>query len=579
MGAIYDDNKALIEQRIESERENDFDTNSAYGEIIDNAEQANAKNIKIEFFYSPGQKKEKLNYVVFGDDGEGMSPEILEKCLSSGFSSRYDDRDGIGRFGVGMTKAFMNQCLICEVYSKQKNKDWHYTIADISEKNLEKNLIPTPIKKEPPKDISKLTGKDHGTLVVWKEHDKIDDDVDDIIDNFDKWVGRTYRKFIDDGKNRSTTKSNDNNLNIFINGNKVKTIDPSFLNLKNSRFPDDEPGELILDTTIDWPVDKTKANKPGELAPIRIKITKSPLAYREGSGGEKKKEYSKKFTKIHQDRLIDDEWQGISILRNNREVFFGIPFPWVKGINFSEPAARHIGFEISFHGCHDTSFTVKNIKVGAKPIKDLKKEITDAVKHVWRQCLQEIKDQWEKYDGQFEKQQIDSGISTGHEKSVYIANNQPKTKDKLTANADPEELVKAATSLLDENQKARKPDWEAKWKKQPYDIIDSEWKGSEFAQVKYTLEGAIMKYNLSHPLHRAIRDITSIMDSETDPEILREKAIKLKTLIDLILLTYCKSEKQRDPEEAVTNVEYFLEDLRTDWGKFLERYIRDEDDI
>ena len=27
MGAIYDDNKALIEQRIESERENDFDTN------------------------------------------------------------------------------------------------------------------------------------------------------------------------------------------------------------------------------------------------------------------------------------------------------------------------------------------------------------------------------------------------------------------------------------------------------------------------------------------------------------------------------------------------------------------------
>ena len=26
-----------------------------------------------------------------------------------------------------------------------------------------------------------------------------------------------------------------------------------------------------------------------------------------------------------QDRLIDDEWQGISILRNNREVFFGYP--------------------------------------------------------------------------------------------------------------------------------------------------------------------------------------------------------------------------------------------------------------
>ena len=42
------------------------------------------------------------------------------------------------------------------------------------------------------------------------------------------------------------------------------------------------------------------------------------------------------------------------------------------------------------------------------------------------------------------------------------------------------------------------------------------------------------------------------------------------------MLTYCKSEKQRDPEEAVSNVEYFLEDLRSDWGKYLERYIKDD---
>lgn len=577
MGAIYADNKFLIEQRIKSERESDFDTNSAYGEILDNAEQANAKNIKIEFFYSPDGRKQKLDYVIFGDDGDGMSPEILENCLSSGFSSRYDDRDGIGRFGVGMTKAFMNQCLICEVYSKEKGNDWHYTIVDISEKNPDKNLIPQPIKKAPSKDLLKFTGKDHGTLVIWKDHDKIDGDINNIIDDFNIWVGRTYRKFIDDGKNRSSNKSKDNNLNIFINGNKVKTIDPSFLNLKNSRYPDDEPGELILDTTIDWPIDKAKASKPGELAPIRIKITKSPLMYREGSGGEKKKEYSQKYTKIQQERLMDEEWQGISILRNNREVFFGIPFPWVKGINFSEPAVRHIGFEISFNAHHDTSFSVKNIKRGAKPLVELKREITDATKHVWKQCLEEIQNQWKKFDAQYDKEQQASGISTGHERGTQIANNQPPTKDPLTSKGNHDEMVNnAADSFLDETQKARRAEWEAKWKKQPYDIIDSEWKGSEFAQVKYTVKGAIMKYNLSHPLHKTIRDITAIMDSETDPDLLREKAIKLKTLIDLILLTYCKSEKQRDPEEAVTNVEDFLEDLRLDWGKYLERYIRDD---
>ena len=566
MGAIYDDNKALIEQRIESERENDFDTLSAYGEILDNSEQANAKNIRIEFFYSAEKRKQKLNYVVFGDDGDGMSPEILEQCLSSGFSSRYNDREGIGRFGVGMTKAFMNQCTKCEVYSKEKNKDWYFTVADISENNLDKNSIPAPVKKDPPKELIKFTSKEKGSLVIWRDHDKLDEDVVDLIDEFDVWVGRTYRKFIDKG------------LNIYINGNKVKTIDPSFLSLKNSRFPDDQPGELVQEIKIDWPVDKSADSKPGETAPITIRITKSPLMYREGSGGEKTKEYSKKFTKIHQDRLINDEWQGISILRNDREVFFGIPFPWVKGMSFTtEPGARHVGLEISFKAHHDKSFTVKNIKRGAKPKVELKRAITDEIKHVWRQSIQDIKDQWKSYDAKFVQKQSEDGLSTGHEQGVYIANTQPKTKDPLTAKSDKDELIdKATDELLDEKQKAREAEWKQKWKKQPYDIINSDWKGPEFAQIKYTVDGAIMKYNLSHPLHQTIRDIASIMDTETDPEILRNKAIKLKTLIDLILLTYCKSEKQRDPEESVTNVEYFLEDLRSDWGKYLERYIKDD---
>ena len=132
MPSLISANETFIEQSIKSERESDFDSNSAYGEILDNSIQAEARNIKISFSTLIKKKnKEILEYVAFGDDGLGMSPEIIENCLTSGFSSRYNNRDGIGRFGVGMTKAFLNQCLICEVYSKEKNKDWHYTFADI----------------------------------------------------------------------------------------------------------------------------------------------------------------------------------------------------------------------------------------------------------------------------------------------------------------------------------------------------------------------------------------------------------------------------------------------------------------
>ena len=121
---------------------------------------------------------------------------------------------------------------------------------------------------------------------------------------------------------------------------------------------------------------------------------------------------------------------------------------------------------------HDKAFTVKNIKRGAKPIVELKRSITDEVKHVWRQSIQDIKDQWKSYDAKFEQEQRESGLATGHEQGVYIANNQPKTKDKLTANADKDELIDNLTEeLLDEKQEGS--EWKQKWKKQPYDIIDS----------------------------------------------------------------------------------------------------------
>ena len=84
------------------------------------------KIVKIIFKTNIIKKNELLESIAFGDDGIGMPPNILENCLTQGFSSRYNDRSGIGRFGVGMTKAFMNQCLICEVYSKEKDKDWFY---------------------------------------------------------------------------------------------------------------------------------------------------------------------------------------------------------------------------------------------------------------------------------------------------------------------------------------------------------------------------------------------------------------------------------------------------------------------
>ena len=60
MPSLISDNQKLIDQQIQSERESDFDANSAYGEVLDNSIQAGAKNIFINFKTGLIRKKEFL---------------------------------------------------------------------------------------------------------------------------------------------------------------------------------------------------------------------------------------------------------------------------------------------------------------------------------------------------------------------------------------------------------------------------------------------------------------------------------------------------------------------------------------
>jgi len=54
-------------------RNNDFSTEAAIAEVIDNSVQAEAKNIKIKIFQAvpDGKQKERINTIAFGDDGYG----------------------------------------------------------------------------------------------------------------------------------------------------------------------------------------------------------------------------------------------------------------------------------------------------------------------------------------------------------------------------------------------------------------------------------------------------------------------------------------------------------------------------
>ncbi|MDE0086070.1 MAG: ATP-binding protein [Candidatus Poribacteria bacterium] len=105
-----------LKTAYQSLRESGFDFSTAIGELIDNSVQAEAKRIDI----IPKIDGSVITQISVVDDGDGMDEETLNGCPQLGFSTRYNDREGLGRFGVGATYASISQCKRTTFCSRSK---------------------------------------------------------------------------------------------------------------------------------------------------------------------------------------------------------------------------------------------------------------------------------------------------------------------------------------------------------------------------------------------------------------------------------------------------------------------------
>lgn len=546
---------SLVESALalESMRNSDFDVYSAYGEVIDNSIQADAKNIDVWIEYQPAVKNapEPINFVAFSDDGQGMPASILHRCLQLGYSSRYNDRSGIGRFGVGATLAAINQCKCIEVYSRQSNSDpWLYTFVDLEKiANKSQESIPLPAPREIPDKLKKIHRFDKGTLVIWSRYDRAPTSASEIKDEFAIWAGRTYRRAIWKG------------LNIRINNETVYAIDPLYVTTEKTKFPNDPSGTEYSEMKIDWPIppeDKSGSKKNSQIK-IRMSILPADLRPNTGAGGSN-------ATKA---RYIDRN-EGISILRNDREVFYG-HIPYWPGEPFKE-IDRWWGCEISFHAELDREFTVKNIKRGAVPIKELKQVINQKIGPTRASALEAVRELWNKAKVAGQTQDATNGVDTGHSDAEHAAKNTVMPNNVLDQDKDIEEETEKLTETEDWLKHAddqRKAAWKAKFQSQPFTIIDDQWKGPEFFETLFLGGKSVLKYNMRHVFFAEIEAIRKHLENETNSN---PQARRLKALIDLLLIAYAKSEAMFDPTLTMP-AERFIEQLRMNWGNYLSNYL------
>lgn len=561
---------------LQAFRNNDFTPNAAIAEVIDNSIQAKSKKIKIHIkFKTPTGKNKPVPVIMaFGDDGIGMDADTLQKCLVLGESTRTNDRDGIGRFGVGMTNGAISLCNKIQVYSRPKQGNWNYVQLNL--KDLDENDSPfiTFVKEisKLPEDYKNLVG-DYGTLIIW-------DDIDRITTSFNTkelnhWLSRTFRKFIGEKIiQNGKIIDNPNKSSLFVNTMGEKDVpngtieldifDPLYVIPSKSR-PTDETSELIDDWTVEFEIsniDKPESTKKTGEIRIRFSITPESWRKEKGAGGSTE----------NNERYINKN-EGISILRNGREVAYDHIPNWTKQFVDKD---RFWSCEIDFDAVLDFQFSVRNVKVGARPLLEIRKLLQEEINETRYDQVKKIDEIWRKS----QSESITGGTTTGGhegskkgEKGVIL----PKPIKELT----PEEEKKQGEALKRKEISEKETNEILKQIASPeappillYNSLKTT-STENYIEIEQLGNKTIVWLNYNHKFFQEIygklKEIDKLAQGSKDPvkSKLVELASNLKTDIDNLIISY--TDTQNNLIKTDPTIEDPLEKLMVYWSLCLRK--------
>src|SRR5437879_4615478 len=110
-----------LDRFIQATRDSGYKgTASAISELVDNSIQAGASEIciRVTAMEADGTEEKAIEVSVF-DNGCGMDPFTLRQALRFGGSTRFGDRSGLGRYGMGLPNASLSQAQVVTVYTWQ----------------------------------------------------------------------------------------------------------------------------------------------------------------------------------------------------------------------------------------------------------------------------------------------------------------------------------------------------------------------------------------------------------------------------------------------------------------------------
>jgi len=205
-------------------------TTSALCEHVDNALQWGATEVRVYFRQTGKRPKQRIDALVY-DNGKGMAKHMLKVAMAFGGSMVYDNRSGIGRYGMGMKAAALNIAPSVDVYSWQEPGAFYSMTLDVERIGQDRSdmielpdpefsdTLPSEVAEmftklmdyakkagdsqdllvEAPDELTERLGRS-GTIVYMPNCDRLTySTAKTLADHALKDMGRVYRRFIAKG--------------------------------------------------------------------------------------------------------------------------------------------------------------------------------------------------------------------------------------------------------------------------------------------------------------------------------------------------------------------------------------------
>lgn len=551
------------------------DTTSALCEHVDNSIQAGASEVRI-YFRQTGKRGAYKTDVAVLDNGQGMAPNVLKVAMAFGGSMNFNNRSGIGRFGMGMKTAALSMSPLVEFYSWQEPRAIYNLALDVEAIGRERSnnvLLPDPeLLDKLPDDVADIIQKpmsfpkdrsqqelladikdgleealgSAGTIIFMPNCDRLSfAKANTLVDHATKEMARVYRRAIGDG------------LKLFINNRLITAFDPTYsmANARHRQYLDEveaKGSKLVTAKLIELPIHD---REDSETAQIKISLFKLPID-----------EWYHLPSKTLRNDLHVFNGQTVSILRNGRELFAD---------RMPELTTRHsithwFRVQIDFPGDLDEAFGVAANKQGVR----LKGYVKDAIKKSIGEDISTVINEIRRFQS---GQRINAEAAKPSASENKATASDPHQARSLALSAEEEEQIEENLRTLAVTLKrAHETDDEAfqRVKASRYLIQyvhDDYW---PFYRAQHRYGRVILSINTAHPffseLYDPIRKLDGIDGSESDENTgakhVREQTGPLVAL-ELLLLSLARTQSALSLENE--DAHRTLETLQRDWSETL----------